>query len=104
MNYLHRIALSGLLLLAAAVNLEAQVVDWQHLEKPLGGSIFYFLTAPNGNLYASTERAGMLLSTDDGQTWTRFGPDSLDEGVPTLVTPDGTIFFITIDDPGVFRS
>jgi photosystem II stability/assembly factor-like uncharacterized protein len=105
MKQIYRIAFAQLLMMLLAVTgARAQETFWRQLEYPYGGNVFFFITAPNGTIYTGTERNGMFRSTDEGATWTQFGPADAGDIYPTLVTPDGAIFIATDDRGGIFRT
>ena len=105
MKQIHRIALvQFLLMLPFAAGIRAQEPFWRQLDRPFGGNVFFFITAPNGTLYTGTEWSGMYRSSDEGSTWTQFGPPGAGGAYPSVVTPEGIILVSTDDRGGIFRS
>jgi photosystem II stability/assembly factor-like uncharacterized protein len=69
---------------------------------PSSGQVFELTSHPNDNLYAGIVNEGVLISTDNGETWKHTSvPDSTVESV--CVNSSGQIFAGTLSS-GIFRS
>ena len=77
--------------------------DWVQTNGPYGGEILTICAAPKGVLFAGTEGAGILRSTDRGGTWTpvntglHYEPGEGFTGVTALVQKGDTFYAGTRD-------
>lgn len=84
------------------LNLHYAAAQWVSKNVPYGGAI-YSLAVKGANLFAGTDTGSILVSTDDGDSWTPASGDLGNNMVYALVVSD-TDLFAAIGGQGVFRS
>ncbi|MDZ7362981.1 MAG: YCF48-related protein [candidate division KSB1 bacterium] len=82
----------------------AQTINWQQTNGPLGGTVNEVaVNKTNGYIFAAVEGAGMVRSTDNGESWTFINSGLTNLNVQALaIKTNGDLFVGT--NQGVFRS
>jgi photosystem II stability/assembly factor-like uncharacterized protein len=104
MKFLSRIILFMILATSlGGVRATAQSTAWERLEKPYGGGVYLFATAPNGDILTGSEFNGVFRSTDNGMSWSRMGGGGGGLYV-VAVGAQGEAFGVTDEPGGLWRT
>ena len=92
MRHASRILLFFATLVTSAAGVRAQSSFWRQLDGPFGGAVGGFISGADGSILTDAEGGGILRSSDDGVTWSAFGPGG--EVRPALYSSTRTLFGI----------